>query len=359
MKSIKLFLLALLFTSQACSQNTVCFTIEANPNPNDPALSVFSKYVNVYGCGIYAESTVSDDKVLHAAAVWAELIDNDEDGEIDDPTLLAELQANEALMPIFRSDGNAAMNTFFNNYNGDGVAAVLWRNEMDPSQPGHWGSDATVEEILHTINYVGHRNIYPDAFEISPNSSLLTAAMDIARGGQFLSVPANYPANAWYHYDDTTCEYDCMAIEYLYWMIVSNMGILDDPQTCNGIANEWEPCSPDLLQTMDVLGYALITDPAYKLPQKAPDGNYCPQSVSTHAPSDGTSFQIYPNPADNFLIIKKSKANISQVTVHNSIGQTVFSTKLEGTENQLNIKDLESGMYFLSLDGNVIKFFKS
>ena len=104
--------------------------------------------------------------------------------------------------------------------------------------------------------------------------------MDVARGGQFISVPNNYPSSAWYHYDDQTCDYECMAIEYIYWAQVSNMGILDDAQTASGIANEWEPYNATLLQSMDVLMYALITDPQYKLPQLAPDGNYCPSATS-------------------------------------------------------------------------------
>jgi hypothetical protein len=54
------------------------------------------------------------------------------------------------------------------------------------------------------------------------------------------------------------------------------MGILNDTQTCDGIANEWEPCSRDLLESLDALVYALITDPQYHLPQIAPNGNYAP-----------------------------------------------------------------------------------
>jgi hypothetical protein len=57
------------------------------------------------------------------------------------------------------------------------------------------------------------------------------------------------------------------------------MGILDDAQTASGIANEWEPYNATLLQSMDVLMYDLITDPAYKLPLVAPDGNYCPNAT--------------------------------------------------------------------------------
>jgi len=265
----------------SAQQNTVCFTIDPNPNTNDPALAPFTKYVDVLGCfSIYGESTISDAKVLHAAAVAAELLDNNEDGVVDDPLIEAQLISESALMPIFSSEGSSAENTFFINYNGDGVSAVLYKNEIDPTQTGHWGDDATVEEIIHTINHVGHTNVYPSAFSMGPNSSLISTAMDAARGGQFLTVPNPYPSSAWYHYDDQTCDYECMAIEYIYWAIVSYMGILDDAQTAAGIANEWEPYNATLLQSMDVLMYALITDPAYKLPLLAPDGNYCPNTTS-------------------------------------------------------------------------------
>ena len=272
-----LFVFPLLISAQ---QNTVCFTIDSNPNTNDPALAPFTKYVNVLDCfSIYAESTISDAKVLHVAAVAAELLDNNEDGIVDDPLIEAQLLSESALMPIFSSEGSSVENIFFNNYNGDGVSAVLYKNEIDPTQTGHWGDDATVEEIIHTINHVGHTNVYPSAFSMGPNSSLMSTAMDAARGGQLLSPPWTYPSSAWYHYDDWTCDYECMMIEYMYWAIVSYMGILDDAQTASGIANEWEPYNATLLQSMDVLMYDLITDPVYKLPLVAPDGNYCPNAT--------------------------------------------------------------------------------
>ncbi len=265
MKKLLLLLVAfpLLISAQ---QNTVCFTVDPNQN-STTAFSGFTKYVDVLGCfSIYAESTITDAKVLHAAAVAAELLDNNEDGIVDDPLIEAQLISENALMPIFFQDGNAAMNTFANNYNGNGVSAVLYNGEIDPTQTGHWGDDATVEEVIHTINHVGHTNVYPAAFSMQANSSLMSSAMDVARGGQFMSVPNNYPASAWYHYDDQTCDYECMMIEYMYWAIVSYMGILNDPQTAQGISDEWEPYNLTLLQSMDTLMYNLITDPQYKLP---------------------------------------------------------------------------------------------
>ena len=279
MKKILLFLITIPFLG--LSQNTVCFNIDPNPNSSNIALSAFTKYIDVLGCfSIYAESSISDAKVLHAAAVAAELLDNDEDGIIDDPLIETQLSNENALIPIFSSEGSSAENIFFNNYNGNGVSAVLYKNEIDPNNPGHWGNDATVEEVIHTINHVGHTNVYPNAFSLSPNSSLMSTAMDVARGGQFTTIPNPYPASAWYHYDDWTCDYQCMMIEYIYWAIVSYMGILDDAQTAQGIANEWEPYNATLLQSADILMYALITDTQYKLPLLAPDGNYCPNASS-------------------------------------------------------------------------------
>jgi len=272
-------ILTLLFTLPllGIAQNTVCFTIDPNPNTNDLALAPLTKYVDVLGCfSIYAESTIADAKVLHAAAVAAELLDNNEDGIVDDPLIEAQLISQNALMPLFLQDGNTAMDIFENHYNGNGVSAVLFNDEIAPTQTGQWGDDATVEEIMHTINHVGHTNVYPSAFSMDPNSSLMSAAMDVARGGQFMTIPNPYPTAAWYHYDDYTCDYECMMIEYMYWALVSNMGILNDTQTASGIANEWEPYNTTLLQSIDILMYALITDSQYKLPQLAPNGNYCP-----------------------------------------------------------------------------------
>ena len=258
------------------AQNEVCLTIEANPHPMDIALNDFSKYINVLDCfHIYAESSISDDKVLHVAAVVAELLDNNEDGIIDDPLVKSALQNSNAMMPVFNNEWSPAMDDVWDHYEGC-VSAALFRNEIDPLQPGHWGDDATVEEVLHTINVCGHVEVYPNTFNLWPNSSGLSDAMDIARGGQFINIPSQYPEEAWYHYDDWTCDYECMAVEYLYWCIVSHMGILNDMQTCNGIDNEWELCTPELFESIDVSMYTIITDPQYKLPQLAPDGNYCP-----------------------------------------------------------------------------------
>jgi hypothetical protein len=232
-------------------------------------------------------------------------------------------------MPVFQSENGNSIDTFFDNLGDDGcTGAVLFRNEIDPNQPGHWGSDATVEEVLHTINSCGHVEVYPSLYALEPNSSYLTAAMDIARGGQFITMPNSYPDEAWYHYDDWTCEYDCMAMEYLYWCIVTYMGILSDAQTCAGISNEWEPCTPELFESTDTLMFNLVNDTENMLPQLAPDGNYCPANVGIGKNTKLSSFPIlynYPNPFNPVTHLRYNLPEdaLVNITIYDMMGRQV------------------------------------
>ena len=72
----------------AQSTNSSIFTIQDNPHVNQSGMACFTKYVEVFGLGVYAESGLSDEQVLHAADVLAELLDNDEDGVVDDLSLI-------------------------------------------------------------------------------------------------------------------------------------------------------------------------------------------------------------------------------------------------------------------------------
>tara|TARA_B100001250_G_scaffold289658_1_gene251441 strand:+ start:147 stop:1301 length:1155 start_codon:yes stop_codon:yes gene_type:complete len=366
---IPIIILYVILSSNIVGQNEVCFDIESNPNPNDAALGIFDKYVNVLDCiHIYAVESISDEKVLHAASIAAELLDNDEDGDIDDPNIESALSSVLTVMPIFNSEFSNAIDDFFDSYEGC-AGAILFRDEIDPSQPGHWGDDASVEEILHTINACGHVEQYPELYSLEPNSSYLTDAMDIARGGQWLSIPSSYPDEAWYHYDDWTCDYECMAMEYLYWCIVTDMGILADIETCEGIANEWEPCTPDLFESTDTLMFELVNNIENKLPQYAPDGNYCPDNVKIVEQNKKrgiNDFFVYPNPFNSFIkiklnLIKFNNININIYGVKGDLIKSLFTSKKsveiseirwDGTDN--NFENVSSGLYLcvVEISGN-------
>ena len=354
--------LTLIFLSLAkcIAQNEVCFEIEQNPNVNDFALSIFQKYVNVLGCiHIYALESIPDNKVLHAAAVAAELLDNDEDGSVDDPLVESQLLSQHVIMPIFSSE-SSPIEQFFEFFDGC-AGAVLFQGEIDPYHTGVWGYDATVEEILHTINACGHVETYPELYSLEPNSSYLTNAMDIARGGQWINFPDFYPDDAWYHYDDYTCDYQCMAMEYLYWCIVTDMDLLSSSEICDGISNEWELCTPYLFETTDSLMFSLVNDTLNKLPQYAPNGSYCTEEIHIDnqiSNDKNRPFLIYPNPFNprlniNILLDLNSIISIDIYGLNGYHIKSIFNLnindkkdnfKWDGTNN--NNEKIASGLYF-------------
>jgi hypothetical protein len=89
------------------------------------------------------------------------------------------------------------------------------------------------------------------------------------------------------------------------------MGILDDPQTCNGIDNEWEPCSPELFASTDIAMHTIINDSQYLLPQLAPDGNYCPDlGIDADINGDGVVNILDIIAAVNILLSNEYQLNV-------------------------------------------------
>jgi hypothetical protein len=235
-----------------------------------PGAAFFGSYATAYGIPIYAAPDADPAKVVHAATVMREYLDNDEDGVVDDPALLDSMVAHNAALVMFRTSRDLERSGIFSNP----WFSTVWGQDLSSQEakiPGEF--DITLEEVLHLINTSGHAHVYPDAFGTSA-ASALTDAMDIARGGRFFAIPPTYPAGAWYHYDDATCDYGCMAVEYLYWGLTSKLGAQSAPGRCGEIYGEWELCTTAAFEATDTALDALLSDPAYKLPTTAPDGIY-------------------------------------------------------------------------------------
>ena len=242
------------------------FKIVAN---NDNILKDFTRKVEVFGISIYAVPKVTDANLLHAANVMAQYLDNDEDGTVDNQQVVDAMVTNGAFMVMWKSEND--LNGAFPD---QGLGQDLGNDETNPSfvSSGKTGRfDASLEEVFHIITHAGYSKVYPNVFGESAGTTL-TNAMDIARGGHFQSIPNPYPANAWYTYDDSTCDYRCMAAEYVYWAMTSILGAQDN--RLNEIDNEWRLNTKDKVQQTDGAVYQLLTDPQYKLPTVLPDGTY-------------------------------------------------------------------------------------
>ena len=75
------------------------FTIVAH---SDQGFTETNRKVEVFGVPIYAYATVEDVKLLHAANIMAQYLDNNEDGIVDNSTLLSALISNNAALYMWK-----------------------------------------------------------------------------------------------------------------------------------------------------------------------------------------------------------------------------------------------------------------
>ena len=277
-KNYFLLVLGLLLSFSACKKNDA-FRPTIIPPGNDPNFEIvanidegfsdFNRKVVVFGIDLYAIPTVADFKLLYAANVMAQYLDNNEDGTVDNPLVLDHMLANKAFLVLWKQEDDLDFEP-----PQDRIGQDLGNDEIFPYfvKNGKTGPfDASLEEVLHLINYAGHSFAYPQAFGVTTGSELANA-MDLARSGQFFNIPDPYPADAWYSYDDETCEYDCQSIEYLYWALSSLLGAQEN--RLNVIGHEWKLNTQALVELKDPAIYTLLTNPGYRLPTKLPDGSY-------------------------------------------------------------------------------------
>jgi len=233
---------------------------------------MFDRKVTVFGVPIYAVSEVAEDRLTHAAHVLAQYLDNNEDGKVDDMSVLEALLEEKAFLVMWKNetdldDFEEPDDTQYQDLGDHETLAAWHENHEGPF-------DATLEEVLHLVTYIGYANAYPDTFAEEIGSTL-AIAMDAARGGQYTSVPDSYPDNAWYHYTDESCEYECMVTEYVYWGLTSILGAQEN--RLDDIKGEWELNTSALVESRDPDLFSLLTDTKYNLPTVLPDGSYNPQ----------------------------------------------------------------------------------
>ncbi|SVC23827.1 uncharacterized protein METZ01_LOCUS276681, partial [marine metagenome] len=174
------------------------FKIHSGKNDRLPGLkSALPKHVQVFGLYIQATDRVPDAKLLHAADITADFLDNDRDGKPDNPKVNDKLW-NERSAIVMGYDERELerlhdrYGEMFDDYALQGLYATETLPNAGPHNPKSPEFDASIEEILHIITSVGYAGVYPKVFG-EHHGSELANAMDIARGGYFRTVPRRYP----------------------------------------------------------------------------------------------------------------------------------------------------------------------
>ena len=236
---------------------------------------LFSKQVDIFGIAIFATRRTPDPKLLHAAGLLAQYLDNDSDG-LDNELVIQALRKSKGAV-VMSATERAAEKIDVHRYIPEKVwdsmtVLGLYAEETHPGGAARGVFDATYEEILHLITSAGYANAYPDVFGEKPDT-----AMDKARGGHFRRVPRKYPNGAWSTYDDRTCNYACQITEYVYWGLTSILGAQDFPGRHYDISKEWRLNTAAKVTDGNPTLYKLLTDPKYAFPTKLPKGEYNPQ----------------------------------------------------------------------------------
>ena len=238
---------------------------------------VFTKHVDVLGLHVYASSSTANNKVLHAARTLAQWIDNDEDGIVDEPNVHATMVSLHASMIMWQTENefeqSGAEDIIPESVFESTVLQLLFGDETRPGYPENQNFDASLEECLHLVTFGGYARTYPGVFGEFPGTQVADA------------MDANI-AGGWFHYDDWTCEYDCLVTEYTYWALTSMLGAQNYSWRIPEITQEWELYSDALMETHDPAMRNLLLDPQWKLATVLPDDDYtptapCPGDVDT------------------------------------------------------------------------------
>ncbi len=277
MKKLHLFILFLCYSCQDNYENcldleygTEYIKITGVSESDKNYFKYFCKTSDVFGIKIYATENVDNEKVLHAASILAEYLDNDEDGTVDNQRIINKLVDKKAW--ILMVEGEEESRDAIRFPIGNPFFLELYDEEVSIIN-GNPRFDASLEEILHLITQHGYAEVYPNKFGENKNSEI-AKAMDEARGGYFKNVPNSYPSSAWYTYDDKTCNYSCQITEYTYWALTSILGAQEYPGRLEEIQHEWRLNTKEKVKNGDQLVYSLLTDPEFKFPTNLPDGRY-------------------------------------------------------------------------------------
>jgi len=276
----------------------------------DEKVALIDNTITVFGIKVFALEGVTSQDLKLVANVLAQWIDNDEDGTPDNRAVLSEIVRQNSRMilgvtfnQIGRWHDNSqrmlkdehaptyGLDVTTINHNWYDLPLSEYSEEHYRTD-GLFPPDATTEETFHLITDIGYANVYPSAFwhgelggnpsealrshiakrgEGQKDPSLLTMAMDNARGGYFEHMPNQYPDNAWYTRSDD-CGYKCFVGEYIHWGMISLLGY--NQTRGENIQDQWQITNVDSLRKQDHALYGLLMNTKYNFPKNAPAGSY-------------------------------------------------------------------------------------
>lgn len=87
---------------------------------------------------------------------------------------------------------------------------------------------------------------------------------------------------------------------------------------------------------------------------------FCSPIISSVEDDLSINFQIYPNPASDFLIINNNSSNFGEINANivDMYGRDILNFSLNNGINELNISSLAAGAYVIRINNNQFRFIK-
>jgi hypothetical protein len=74
---------------------------------------------------------------------------------------------------------------------------------------------------------------------------------------------------------------------------------------------------------------------------------------------EAVSFKVMPNPTDGILAISFEKPQTGQYQIKDNLGKVLMSGDIQGGEITLSVEHLPSGVYFVQVGKEQIRFIKN
>lgn len=120
--------------------------------------------------------------------------------------------------------------------------------------------------------------------------------------------------------------------------------------SCVQVESNYIPIFPNKISSQESVGSYAVTD----------ECSDCDFTIPEYIDEDTTivgrleykkELFIYPNPADDLIILQMESNDYSSLVVRNITGQIVMQEQINNTQMQLDVSALQSGLYFIELQG--------
>ncbi|MDF1694493.1 MAG: aryl-sulfate sulfotransferase [Saprospiraceae bacterium] len=88
-----------------------------------------------------------------------------------------------------------------------------------------------------------------------------------------------------------------------------------------------------------------------------PDETFCDKILDVEVLEDTYSINVFPNPANNYLIVEWDASMYSNLDIYNALGQKIERIMLTGGRAYLDISNYNPGIHFVLLEGKKVARF--